>query len=225
MNIKRNTLRLRLCTWVAAGLLGVMASAANAAVLYSQPTFDQADAIFPNFVGGPENADSFLLGGAVNVSALRWWGSYLTADSDNFTLRLFADDSGFPAGGALKEYTGITVSRIGSGMQDIGGGEVFQYEYDLPDVVVLSSGTYYLSVMNDTSVSEWLWSVASSGDGSSFVRSASSDPWESADSDLAFEVIGTRQTQTVPEPESAALVAMAGACLLLARRRVLAKKN
>lgn len=222
--MKRNTLRLRLCTWVAAGLLGVMASAANADVLYSQPTFDGADAIFPNLVGGPENADSFLLTGAVSVSALRWWGSYLNADSDNFTIRLFVGDGGFPAGGALKEYTGISVSKSSTTLKDAGKGDVFQYDYDLPDVVVLSSGKYYLSVMNDTSVSEWLWSVASSVDGSSFVRGASGDSWESADSDLAFAVIGTRQTQTVPEPESAALVAMAGACLLLARRRIRVKK-
>ena len=224
MNIKRNTLRLRLCTWVAAGLLGVMASAANAAVLYSQPTFDGADAIFSNLGSGAQNADSFQLGGAVNVDALRWWGSYLSADTDNFIVRLFSDNSGAP-GGLLKEYTGISVSRDNNtGMMDSGGGEVFQYDYDLPDFV-LSSGKYYLSVMNETLNSEWLWSVGGSGDGASVWRAADGDLWDVVDSDFAFEVIGTRQTQTVPEPESAALVALAGACLLLARRRVLAKKN
>jgi len=222
MNIKRNTLRLRLCTWVAAGLLGVMASAANAAVLYSQPTFDGADAIFSNLGSGAQNADSFQLGGAVNVDALRWWGSYLSADTDDFIVRIFADNSGTP-GALLQQYSGITVSKDASGLMDSGFGEVFQYDFDLPDFV-LSSGKYYLSVMNETLFSEWFWSVASPADRSSLARGADGDAWEVADNDLAFELIGTRQTQTVPEPESVALVAMAGACLLLARRRIRAKK-
>ncbi len=222
MNKKRNTFRLWLSTLVAATLFGVMASTANAAILYSQPTSDNADAFFSNLGAGAQNADSFLLGGSVNVEALRWWGSYVSTDVDDFVVRLFSDNSGVP-GALIQEHTGITVSKVGAGLMDSGGGEVFQYEYDLPDFV-LSSGIYYLSVMNETLNSEWLWSVGNLGDGVSFFRGADGDSWDVADSDLAFEVIGTRQVQTVPEPESAALVMLAGVCMLLARRRLHSKQ-
>ncbi len=217
MNKKQNTFRLWLSTFVAATLFGVMASTANAAVLYSQPTSDGADAFFSNLGAGAQNADSFLLGGPVNVEALRWWGSYRSTNVDDFVVRLFSDNSGVP-GALLQEYAGLTVSKDGSGLMDSRGGEVFQYEYDLPDFV-LSSGKYYLSVMNETLNSEWLWSVGGSGDGVSFFRGADGDAWDVADSDLAFAVIGTRQVHPVPEPESAALVMLAGVCMLLARRR------
>lgn len=217
MNEKLNFMRRKLKALVVATLFGAVASAANADVLYSQPTFDGAAGIFSNMGSGAQNADSFTVGGAVNVDSLRWWGSYLGTDSDDFIVRLFSDNSGVP-GGLLQEYAGITVSKVDSGLKDSGQGNVFQYDYDLPDFV-LGSGKYYLSVMNETLASEWFWSVGNSGDGLSLARGTDDDQWTNADSDLAFAVMGTRQPQTVPEPESAALVMLAGICMLLARRK------
>lgn len=223
MDMKRNTFGFRLRNWVAVALVGIMASSANADVLYSQPTFDGAGAAFSSLGGGAQNADSFSLGGAVNVGALRWWGSYFTSDSDDFIVRLFADNGGSP-GNVIQEYSGISVTKAQAGLQDVNGADVFQYDFDLADFV-LSSGTYYLSVMNETLQSEWSWSFASFKDASSLLRGADSDAWHPESDDLAFEVIGTRQNQQdVPEPESIALLAVAGIGLLITRRRIRARK-
>lgn len=220
MNKNQNAVTHKLKEWVVAALFGVMASAASADVLYSQPTVDGAEAYFSNMGAGVQNVDGFQLSGAMKVTGFNWWGSYSIDSGDDFIVRLFSDTTG-TLSSLLSEFTMTSVSKTDSGLMDSGQRKVSFYSFVLPTPMQLSSGQYYLSVMNEAS--QWNWSTDGanqSGDSESLYRAADGDPWEvDSVNDLAFEVLGSRQQQSVPEPGSVALVTLAGISLLLARRR------
>jgi len=193
----------------AASLL-VAASSANAAVLVSQPFVDGGASFLSNRGGGFENADSFVLGAASTVTSIVWWGTSDDNGTDPFSVRLASTLAGLATD--LAGTVARSAAPVGS---DGDPRDIFRFELTLTAPLMLAAGEHFLSVARDDI--DWLWTEGTGGDGSSWYIDANGD-WTSEPPDLSLEIIGERQ-QAVPEPDTLALLGLAGVGAALAGRR------
>lgn len=197
-----------------AAFLALVTSTASAAVLYQQLPLANGLGYYANPNFPQQMADDFTLGGAVSLESITWWGGYdgnLDAGDDDFLVRLYSNIAG--TGTVLQEFSTVSFTRTSTSLLDVAGNDVYQYDFAL--TAGLSSGTYYLLVQNLGS-SDWFWQGSGSGNGGLWFRGDDTDAWSNATGDLAFSLNGT---QAAPEPGSLALLLLAGAALLVARRR------
>lgn len=190
----------------AAGLIAT-APLASAAVLVSQPFSAGGESFLSTFDGGLINADSFSLGGAVDVTSIAWWGTE-AAGGGSFSVRVASTLNGLLSASAL----GGTVASA----TDSDQRALRRFELTLGSALGLGGGTHYLAIGYENASSEWYWTAGNNGDSVSYYSDA--QDWSEDDVDLSFEVVGERR-QTVPEPGILALLGLAGIGGLLARRR------
>jgi hypothetical protein len=188
----------------------LMATGARADVLVTHALNPDGIAYFSNIAGQQQNAD-FAFGGNASVTGIRWWGTELEKDSDLglFTVRVLSDlggdlalDASLATASQLKTPSGVS-----------------QFDLDLSSSpLALPVGNFYLSIMNESTSTQWMWWSGTGGDGISHSRQADSDPWQRYNADdLALQLTGTRNQ--VPEPGTGTLLLLAGACLLAIRRK------
>ena len=195
----------------AAGLIAA-APLASAAVLVSQPfSAPGGESFLSTFDGGFINADSFSLGGAVDVSSIAWWGTE-AAGGGSFSVRVASSLNGLLSASAL----GGTVVSASANAMDSDQRALHRFELTLGSALGLGGGTHYLAIGYEDASSEWHWTAGNNGDSVSYYSDA--PYWPEDDVDLSFEVVGERR-QTVPEPGILALLGLAGIGGLLARRR------
>ena len=195
----------------AAGLIAA-APLASAAVLVSQPfSAPGGESFLSTFEGGFINADSFSLGGAVDVSSIAWWGTE-AAGGGSFSVRVASSLNGLLSASAL----GGTVVSASANATDSDQRALHRFELTLGSALGLGGGTHYLAIGYEDANSEWHWTAGNNGDSVSYYSDA--QDWPEDDVDLSFEVVGERR-QTVPEPGILALLGLAGIGGLLARRR------
>lgn len=196
------------------------AATASAAPLFEQAPLGDGDSYQVMVTSGVHWADKFSVGGAFSLAGLRWWGGYagqLDAGDDSFVLRIYSELSN--AGTLAHEFAVGTATRSAAALADLGGNDMYLYEYSLSLPLTLSGGSYFLSIENQGS-SDWLWLQAQAGDGAAWTRlDDPAESWVDYPTDLSFAVLGERQVTTVPEPSALALLGLAGVALVVARRR------
>ena len=145
-------------------------------------------------------ADDFQLANSASVQRIVWWGSYPsihlpTPTTDNFTLRLFADQQGRP--GAL-----LATFAAGNDVQRVGTTPFFIYTFDLPAAFQAQGGArYWLSIANVPSSDSWSWHASSLDEtfcnqNFCLMRSFTDPvlgPWEGYYNNLTFSLYGVEQ--------------------------------
>ncbi len=208
----------RLARWTTTLALGVLVCGAAQAsvVLVSQGPVTGGDLLLSSDIN--QNAESFTLGYAANLSAFQWWGSDL--EVSQFTVRFYND--------GLTESDGFT-TLTGSGAQltktssdgQLPCNDLLFCKYTLTLATAISAQAnqeYFLAVFAEPGP-EWGWQEGAGGDGLSSFRGSDSQPWDELAPDLSLAVIGDRIATPVPEPTSLALAALALAGAGALRRR------
>jgi hypothetical protein len=120
-----------------------------------------------------------------------------TPSTDNFTIRLFADNGGQP--GALLQVfdVGDNTQRTATGDyvnppdEEFEGRTEFKYSFDLPTAFLAEANTrYWLSIVNVPSSDSWVWEVSDSLNNLGVQRSFESGPWEPYFDNTAFQLQG-----------------------------------
>ncbi len=207
--------RISICLAASIALLFSTGYPLHATVVFSQ-------APEPRFAGVRsqpvdfQTADDFLLAGDATLTDVHWWGLYTgdpdPAPNDNFSIRLFEDDSGQPANAPFVDGAAVDLQRTLADFDDAFSRNVYEYWAFLPTAVELLGGqTYYLSIINEPSADIWQWH-RSSDNGSGFKRFEATSAWTPINERVAFEL-------TVPEPSTLALLGIGLAGLLGFTRR------
>ena len=177
---------------------------ALSALLHGQAPIDGGSRAFSNASAGAQNADNFTVSDPERIESITWWGSYDAVDADNFIVRILSDSAGAP-GAVLRDYQSISVTVTPTALADVYAAPVYRYDFTLPDALVLPSGSFSLSVMNETQNFAWYWLAGSGGDSGDWQRVGDGDAWSrQANGDLAFGIGGTRLT-ALAEPPSLVL--------------------
>ena len=213
------------------GFAGALAIAiasvpASAAVVFSQTpvintaTWSDVDSF------GYRVADDFTIGGAETIRSVIWRGMYYASGTpqavDAFTLNFYADAGG-GVGALLGSFNvGNAVNRVDTGLDFDSNVDFYEYTADLGAGMSLGSGTYWLSVFNDTTADTddgWYWgTLTSSGN-----NRLSSDGGVNFSANLMtsyfiLDNAGQGGGGTVPEPTTLLLVGLGFAGLRLSRR-------
>jgi hypothetical protein len=186
----------------------LLASPAQADLLFSQPVLSGGGALASDFARFQQEADSFVLPQAASVETIHWWGAYANNDvrTDQFTLRLLGDMAGNPAVRPLVDVSAVNLVRTPSNLVDNLGDPIYEYQATLPSSVVLDgAATYYLSVVNNTPPGG-VWDWVGSGPGTHWARQQDGTAWSisSGTTSFAFELLGS----PVPEPSTLMLLAL-----------------
>jgi hypothetical protein len=154
-------------------------------------------------------------------------------DVTSWNFSFFADNGGLPGAVVSSQDmtpASVSLSLLGTTVWNFGNGDtrnvkVFDITATLPSAVALSAGTYWFSPFtlssNLTPTFAWLGTDKPSGVGNELTiqQYLSGSPsnvvsTEMLDRDRAFRLEGT-----VPEPASLTLLGLAGAAVLVRRRR------
>lgn len=175
---------------VVGGML--VSSSVSAAILFEQlPDASPTGLQADNATGSYANA--LTLAGRVVIEKITWWGYHgstsLGGASDNFVVWF----DGVSRDGEL--------NRFGDSGQAY---DLIRYEWTLPSTgFSFGGGDATLQLINASDDVEWYW------------QGSQADP-NTSEGPRAFRIEGTRQ---VPEPRLPWLIGLAGAGLVLARRR------
>jgi hypothetical protein len=149
---------------------------------------------------------------SASVAAIRWWGgNYFAATGPaTFTVRFYADFPNVPLTVPFYDQS-VAAIPTATGLITAQSNPVFEYSANLPLPVALTGGTtYYLSIVENTSGTNWSW--AGSVPGIIFYRNADNAPWigyVNANA-FAYELLDAPLSIAVPTPASLS----AGVCLL-----------
>lgn len=200
----------------------LLAGMIGAVLCYGMPA--QADTIYDNgvllaevdsriysdFDFPQQVADSFILAaGFTTITDIHWWGCYgtITPEGDDFTIRIFENDVDRPAATPLVEMLSVNVGREPTGLEQ-GGGPSYFYSLYVSPIVLSADTTYWLSIVNDTSVVgasvAWGW-LQDSDSGVLSWRPEDAESWRVAEGDTAFYLTND---EIVPEPSTMVLLAL-----------------
>lgn len=210
MSMQAYSFRRTLIGWTLTAILAFVASTASAAILHEQPPANGGTGYYANPNLPQQMADDFNLGGATTLEHITWWGGGIDFNDDNFLVRIYSGVSS--TGAVVQEFGSAAFARTGTTLSDVGGNDVYQYDFTLGSPLALSAGTYYLFVQN-LGTSDWFWLQGSLGNGNLVYRSEDTDTWLGYTGDLAFRIEGTRSQ--IPEPSSLALLGIASLSLAM----------
>ena len=138
-------------------------------------------------------ADDFRFAEDTLVNRIVWWGGYFNppaTEPDNFTIRLFADDTGQP-GALLATIAAGAVDRVATG-QYVNPGLYPEFQYLLPlssPFLAHAGQRYWISIVNPASGGNWLWEASSNSVNPGVQRSYAdpvTGPWAPYTPDTAF---------------------------------------
>lgn len=197
-------------------LVLALAPWASAATVWDNGAPDLADASLSDVDASVVTFDDFTLSGSATIRSIQWWGIYIFTASpgpDSFNINIFADNGGAP-GTSVTGTLAVSASRLSTTDLVFGSFPLFEYTANIPDTV-LSAGTYWLSIQNDTTGSGYDWSWASSANTPANALFLDGS-FTAQEFDLAFNL---NDTAVVPEPSTMLLSAVGLGGILLARRR------
>lgn len=208
--------------WTTALALGAcICAAAQASVVLSSQGPDTAGDLYVS-VTNTQNAESFNLSSAANITGFRWYGT-LAATTD-LVVRTFGSGLS-PNPDNYTTQTGLsgaTLTRSASAVFTLGSGplafDVYEYELTLDSAFASAANqNVYVSIFSQAG--DWGWLSSLQGDGLSAVRGANGTAWQLLAPDLTLTVLGDSVASGVPEPATLALAGLALACAAAARRR------
>ena len=174
--------------------------------------------------GDSRAADNFTLTGSATITNITWSGVYFPSNRpnghDDFTIRFYTDSAGLPDNaGLIGTYTpGNAVNRVYSGVTSgLLGFDFFNYSVDITPLM-LSAGTYWISIVNDTTADtddNWYWSVSSvsiTGGGDAVSQGGTTPNWTSSNVEHSFVL--SNDVAAVPVPAAVWLMGSALAGLL-----------
>ena len=155
----------------------VLNASTQAAILYEQELLEFGSFGFLSNFASDETADNFSLGGASELTGLRWYGSYFpdtAVSSELFEVSIF-DNTDFSS----QLFTDTTNSfiRTNTGFVDDAGSTIYQYDYSFVTPFALGAGDYLLSVSNfNRDFFDWYWadSLSANGDGTVYFNGVAS---------------------------------------------------
>ena len=189
-----------------------IAQLAGAATVFDNGAPNLQNAAASDLGNGFTSYENFILGGTTTLRSVQWWGIYFpgnTASADSFTVSIYANNAGQP-GSAVAGPLSVAATRQVTSNTVGGTWDLYLYDAVIPDTV-LGAGTYWLSIVNNTSGADsWYWATsASSGDARQNTGALNLE--------LAFNLSDT--ASTVPEPSTYLLSAAGLAGIFLAARR------
>jgi len=179
-------------------------------------------------------ADQFMLGEAITVQGIRFWGTYqdqfgggfvAAPNGDDFDVAFYANDTATDLPGELVEVQDLDVTRIFTGLTNPQGFDIYEYESRLHPFRLRPAGTYWISIYNNTPepLLMWLWTYSGPVGRLAFsVGSFNDGAWFAPPTfgNLSFQLLGA--PRSVPEPEVLSLLGLAS--FLTAGRRFLEKR-
>ncbi len=150
------------------------------AVVLEQAPLDGGDGSLSVGPSGAQIAtDDFQFANNVQLTNIRWWGSYdsVAPVTESLTVRIFADDGlGNPQSGSLLESVFSGAGDGSAGLTDSFGGAIYQYDLGV-NQVLQGNTNYYLSIFNDDDTQNWYWLESATGNNTGWSRAADSDAW------------------------------------------------
>lgn len=176
------------------------------AVILEQAPLDGGDGSLSVGPSGVQIAtDDFQFANDVQLTNIRWWGSYDPAApaTESFTVRIFADD-GFgnnPESSFLFESVFSGTGDSSGGLTDLFGGTVYQYDLGV-NQVLQGNTNYYLSVFNNDGNQDWYWLESATGNNTGWSRAADNDDWnfDAQTFNMSFQLTADTVAVSISEP-------------------------
>jgi len=191
-----------------------VASQANAALLYTQPTNLNGAFASQNDTNGFGNFatvyDNFTLGTTNTITTATWVGSYFNPPAQGtitgWTLQFWADNAGQPGGSLFSLHVAGNASETFLGTDNF-GDPTYTYSMALGAGFTATAGTqYWMSVVPDVGFPpQWGWEAGTGGDGIAVQDFFGGRSFLATD--MAFSLFGG-QTTTIPEPASLTLLGL-----------------
>lgn len=195
------------------------------AVILGQAPLDGGDGSLSIGSSGVQIAtDDFQFASNVQLTHIRWWGSYDPAApvTESLTVRIFADDGfGNPQSSFLFESVFSGTGDSSGGLTDLFGGTVYQYDLGV-NQALQGNTNYYLSVFNNDGNQDWFWLESTTGNNTGWSRAADGDIWnfDAQTINMSFQL--TADTAVVSEPWTLPLMILP---MLWLAARVVSKKS
>lgn len=195
------------------------------AVVLEQAPLDGGDGSLSVGPSGVQIAtDDFQFASDVQLTNVRWWGSYDPAApvTESLTVRIFADDGfGNPQSSFLFESVFSGIGDSSGGLIDLFGGTVYQYDLGV-NQVLQGNTNYYLSIFNNDGNQDWYWLESATGNNTGWSRAADVDAWnfDAQTFNMSFQLTADTITVDIPEPWTLPLMILPMLWLFgLARRK------
>lgn len=166
---------------------------------------------YSDFAFPQQMADNFqLVTGSNVIRDIHWWGAYGSGTAgpaeDTFTIRIFQNASDRPS--ATVYETAVFSSGLSRELienPDAPFYTYYEYAVAIAPITLNVDTTYWLSIVNDTEVGNWVWALSAITGGNLAFRQADSESWNSLSWSQAFYLTDDVQ---VPEPATLALMCL-----------------